>query len=162
MTLIKHKCKGKKENEPILPSWLSVGCVTGRVLLGFSQTQQGASCVRKGLVLKSSLIDPLKTIWETCLQIAGGPPEHRVLSGVAPHSTEKLCETVSGFTRAPEFKNFFLPSFLFSIFWLQCEACGIFVSRLGIEPVPLIVEAWSLNHWTTREAPSFPPNLGDL
>ena len=68
MTLIKYKCKGKKEKEPILLSWLSVGCIIGSVLLGFSQTQQGGSCVRKGLVLKSSLIDPLETIWETCPQ----------------------------------------------------------------------------------------------
>ena len=100
------------------PKPLIFSYITGRVLLGFSQTQQGASCVRKGLVLKGSLIDPLKTIWETCLQIAGGPPEHRVLSRVAPHSTEKLCETVSGFTRAPEFKNFFLPSFLSFLYFL--------------------------------------------
>ena len=26
--------------------------------------------------------------------------------------------------------------------------------RLGIETVPLAVEAWSLRHWTTREIPS--------
>ena len=131
MTLIKYKCKGKKENEPILLSWLSVGCITGSVLLGFSQTQQGASCVRKGLVLKSSLIDPLKTIWETCLQIAGGPPEHRVLGSIAPNSTEKLCDDgvrLNQGSGIQEFLPSFLPSFLFSIFWLQCEACGIFVS----------------------------------
>ena len=72
MTLIKYKHIGKKENELIPLIWLSVGCITDGVLHGFSQTQQGGSCVRKGLVLKSSLIDPLKTIWETCLQIADG------------------------------------------------------------------------------------------
>ena len=30
-------------------------------------------------------------------------------------------------------------------------ACRILVSWPGIEPMSLVVEAWSLNHWTTRE-----------
>ena len=30
-------------------------------------------------------------------------------------------------------------------------ACGIVVPQPGIEPVLLAVEAWSLDHWTTRE-----------
>ena len=29
--------------------------------------------------------------------------------------------------------------------------CGILVPRLGIEPEALVMEAWNLNHWTTRE-----------
>ena len=32
-------------------------------------------------------------------------------------------------------------------------ACGILAPRPGIEPMPPAVEAWSLNHWTNREAP---------
>ena len=32
-------------------------------------------------------------------------------------------------------------------------ACGILVPWPGIEPVPPALEAWSLNHWTTREVP---------
>ena len=32
-------------------------------------------------------------------------------------------------------------------------ACGTLVPCPGIEPVPPAVEAWSLNHWTTREVP---------
>ena len=32
-------------------------------------------------------------------------------------------------------------------------ACGILVLQPGIEPVPPAVEAWSLNHWTSREVP---------
>ena len=32
-------------------------------------------------------------------------------------------------------------------------ACGILVPRPGIEPVPPAVEAQSLNHLTSREAP---------
>ena len=31
--------------------------------------------------------------------------------------------------------------------------CGILVPQPGMEPVPPTVEAWSLNHWTVREAP---------
>ena len=34
------------------------------------------------------------------------------------------------------------------------SAWGILVPWPGIEPVPPAVEAWSLNHWTTREVPA--------
>ena len=43
-------------------------------------------------------------------------------------------------------------SFIF-IFWPGCMACGILASLAGIEPAPPELEARSLNHWTTREAP---------
>ena len=43
--------------------------------------------------------------------------------------------------------------YLFLIFWSCCMACGILVPWPRIEPVPLAVEARSLNHWTTREVP---------
>ena len=32
-------------------------------------------------------------------------------------------------------------------------ACRILVPQSGIEPVPLAVEAWSLNHCTSKEDP---------
>ena len=32
-------------------------------------------------------------------------------------------------------------------------ACRILVPRLGVEPVPLALEAPVLNHWPAREAP---------
>ena len=32
-------------------------------------------------------------------------------------------------------------------------AFGILVPQPGIEPAPPTMEAWSLNHWTTREVP---------
>ena len=32
-------------------------------------------------------------------------------------------------------------------------ACGILVSPPGIKHMPLALEAWSPNHWTTREVP---------
>ena len=32
-------------------------------------------------------------------------------------------------------------------------ACWILVLQPGIELLPLAVEVWSLNHWTTREDP---------
>ena len=34
-------------------------------------------------------------------------------------------------------------------------ACGILVPQAGIEPVTPVVEAQSLNHWTTREVLAF-------
>ena len=40
------------------------------------------------------------------------------------------------------------------IFRPLCAACGIFFSQPGIEPTPLALEVWSLNHWTTRDVPS--------
>ena len=43
--------------------------------------------------------------------------------------------------------------FFFFFFGLCCVARGILVPQPGIEPAPLAVEVWSLNHWTTREAP---------
>ena len=75
----------------------------------FSPTQQGGRCVRKGLVMKSSLIDHLKTIWETCLQIAGGRPRHWVLGTVVPHSTEKLCGLCMDLIRVRKCKTFCFP-----------------------------------------------------
>ena len=37
---------------------------------------------------------------------------------------------------------------------LTCSAaCRILIPRLGIEPSPPALEAWSLNHWTAREIP---------
>ena len=46
---------------------------------------------------------------------------------------------------------FFLLLLLF--FWLHSVACRIIVPQPGIEPASPAVEAWSLNHWTTREIP---------
>ena len=39
------------------------------------------------------------------------------------------------------------------LFIFGCEACGILVPWPEIKPVPLALEAQSLNHWTTREIP---------
>ena len=38
------------------------------------------------------------------------------------------------------------------VVWLTLEQCGV---RPEIEPVTPAVEAWGLNHWTTREVSSF-------
>ena len=45
-----------------------------------------------------------------------------------------------------------VPFFFF--FWPRCVACGILVPQPGIEPTPLVLEVWSLNHWIAREAPT--------
>ena len=41
-------------------------------------------------------------------------------------------------------------------FLVHHMACGILVPRPGIKPASPAVEAWSLNHMTTREVPWFP------
>ena len=43
--------------------------------------------------------------------------------------------------------------FIYFFIYGRTAACGILVSRPGIEPVPPAVEAWSPNHWTTKEFP---------
>ena len=40
-------------------------------------------------------------------------------------------------------------------FWLYLEAGGVLVPRSGTELVPSAVRAWSPNHWTAREVPTF-------
>ena len=37
-----------------------------------------------------------------------------------------------------------------NLYWLCWAVCGIWAPQPGIEPVLLAMEAWSLNHWTTR------------
>ena len=36
---------------------------------------------------------------------------------------------------------------------MKDEACRILVPQPGIPPTPPALEAWSLNHWSTREVP---------
>ena len=38
-------------------------------------------------------------------------------------------------------------------FFFSHMTYGILVPQPGIKPVPCAVEAWSLNHWITREVP---------
>ena len=51
---------------------------------------------------------------------------------------------------------FFMLFNIFCVFWgCVChEACGILVSQSGIKPMSPAVEAWRLNHQTTRKVPS--------
>ena len=44
-----------------------------------------------------------------------------------------------------------LSSTIFFIFWWCHTACGILLHQPGIKPMPPALEAWSLNHWTTKE-----------
>ena len=48
---------------------------------------------------------------------------------------------------------YFFEFFFYCVFWLHCVACGILIPW-RIKPMPPEVEAWSLNHWTTREVPT--------
>ena len=43
--------------------------------------------------------------------------------------------------------------FVFCFFFLPY--CGILVSRLGIEPVPPLLETWNFNNWTAEKFLSF-------
>ena len=46
----------------------------------------------------------------------------------------------------------FLSSSSFLIFLLHCMACGILAGQRGIKHTPSALEAWNLNHWTTRKS----------
>ena len=39
------------------------------------------------------------------------------------------------------------------MFWSHHVVCGNLNSLTRIEPMSPVFEAWSLNHWTTREIP---------
>lgn len=57
------------------------------------------------------------------------------------------------------FNSFFFFSwpYLFTYFSLfGCEACVISVPWSWVEPVNSVMEAWSLNHWTSRAVPAMP------
>ena len=45
-------------------------------------------------------------------------------------------------------------------YFLGHMACVILAPRAGIEPVPLALEARSLNQWTAREVPAFKCSAG--
>ena len=58
------------------------------------------------------------------------------------------------FARCSFFLNSLPPEIWYLLlFWLHCAACGIIVPQPVIEPMPLDVEAWSLNHWTASKVP---------
>ena len=57
-------------------------------------------------------------------------------------------------THNPMFPSCFICHTFFFFFLLHCTACGILVPQPGIiKPMSFALEAWSLNHWTTREVP---------
>ena len=60
---------------------------------------------------------------------------------------------VSTYIYIKQHKYTFLSFFFYCVFWLHCVACGILIPW-RIKPMPPEVEAWSLNHWTTREVPT--------
>ena len=74
--------------------------------------------------------------------------------------------SIASFCMTPKFRMiliFFLLTFtfwggmggFFPDFIYLSVACRLLVPWPGIEPVPLAVVSWSLNHWTVREAPTF-------
>ena len=45
--------------------------------------------------------------------------------------------------------------FCFTFCFLDFEACGILVPRLGIKPAPAYIGRQSLNHWAARKSLDF-------
>ena len=37
------------------------------------------------------------------------------------------------------------------VLWLRLVACGVLVPEPGVKPLPSVLEAQNLNHWTTWE-----------
>ena len=71
-----------------------------------------------------------------------------------------VCLFYQGFVNLNEMSTFwfYCSSILYFIylvsFWgVHCIACGILLSRPGIEPRPSAVKAQSSNHWTIRKFP---------
>ena len=92
----------------------------------------------------------------------------------ATHETELLAEIivlqtqipgrflVSGFFPLPFISTallfplsylYYLFAFFFFEFVAMLPSMRILVPRPGIEPMPLVVEMWCLNHWTFKKPP---------
>ena len=72
------------------------------------------------------------------------------LPGLSPHApalpvSSPICALRNSFVPHPP------PPSPRLFFWLHRVACGILIPQPGIELVLSAVEAWRLNHWTTRE-----------
>ena len=66
-------------------------------------------------------------------------------------------QTLHGYCIIIQIPGFFPVScFLNKICGHTHAACGILVPWSGIEPVPTVLSAQTLNHWTTREVPVKP------
>ena len=59
------------------------------------------------------------------------------------------------------FKTFLKIIFIYLCFWPCCAVCRILGPQPGIKPTPPALEAWNLNHWTTREVPVFIFNINN-
>ena len=69
--------------------------------------------------------------------------------GSIPGSRRSLGGGHSNLLQYSFFFFFFLNIYLFGR-----TACGILVPWPGIKPISSALEAWSFNHWTTREVPT--------
>ena len=61
-----------------------------------------------------------------------------------------MCSILSKGSGYPSYRTLY---FYLFIFCHTIQHAGILVPRPGIEPLPPAVEAWSPNHWITREVP---------
>ena len=61
-----------------------------------------------------------------------------------------MCSILSKGSGYPSYRTLYFDLF---IFCHTIQHAGVLVPRPGIEPLPPAVEAWSPNHWITREVP---------
>ena len=64
-------------------------------------------------------------------------------------------KSVGGFPFLHTLSNIHYLQTLKKFFWPHYVACEVLVPWLGMKPVFPVVEAGSLNHWTTREIPYY-------
>ena len=104
------------------------GSVNASLLLSFASWKRSREIT---FTLENCILDILKTVKCWLYQ--------------EPWPSNGICSSL-------HFKlKFFKKNF---IFWSYHVACGILVLQPGIGPMPPVVEAWSLNHWTIKEFPS--------
>ena len=80
-------------------------------------------------------------------------PLCRLLLHCAPCPLHRACISFTRFSMHSLGLALYFLSYLI-LFLLHRKACGIFVSRSGVEHRLSAVEVWSPNHWATREVRS--------
>ena len=108
-------------------------------------------CAELGIL--SKLLRPFRPLNPTGSPSLWLGPKVHLCSQSCGYPEEVWEETKNQFFFCFSLYLFIFSFFFFLIFWPCPAACGILVPRPGMQPEPPAVEAWSLNHWTTREVP---------
>ena len=102
-----------------------------------------------------SLCKKSKIVWNDSCTREETPPyqaEHKALAKSEGKLPEK--RAVTGVPMGPRSISSLRASQMWTesvFFWPHSAACGILIPWPGIEPVPLVLQEQSLNHWTSRE-----------